>query len=426
MKLLAYRYLPVNIFLIYTIFVYAALFFGPIKYVEMDYLAVILFCSVFAIMMLLGFIKGVSGSFHVEPEPLGKKSEKLINFIIILSVIIAFKLWGQFILSGRSLSLASMGDNYVSSYDGYTRGQASIGFSYIFAIFEQTLTTICLLVTFSHFGTLKKNIKIMALFVVLTYLLVNVIGSGKQKYLGDVLIFLSYSYLIKMSIFRRKIGINKFIGYTALISVFICLFSFILNSRYSAIGINSGNISDSLHPLIVWDSGSILFDVFGEELAFPIGMFLGYFSNGLYGLSLSLHMDFEWTYLVGNSYSLSRIIEVVISSPGLILANSYPFRAEELGWGLDKWHSAFSWFASDVSFPGVIVLGAFFGFFYGRIWKGAQSNRNAFSKPIFIYLSLGAVFIYSNNQMFHSLSGVFTFVILISLYFLSRKPLKLF
>ncbi|WP_407530739.1 O-antigen polymerase [Vibrio parahaemolyticus] len=424
MKLFTYRYLPVNIFLVYTLFVFIALFSGPVKYFGMDYLSVVSFCSAFAFMMLFGFIKGVSGSFHVNPMSVGPKSEKLINIIIFLAVVVAFKSWGQFIMSGRSLSLAAMGDNYVSSYSGYERGQASIGFAYILAIFEQTLTTLCLLVVFSHFSSLRRSIKMMALFVVFSYLLVNVIGSGKQKYLGDILIFLSYSYLIRMAIYKKQISVNKVIVFAVLVAIFIVLFSFILSSRYTAIGIDSMNISNSLHPLMIWDNDSILIGVLGEEIGFPIGMFLGYFSNGLYGLSLSLHMDFEWTYLVGNSYSLAKIIEVTMSEPGLILANSYPFRADELGWGLDKWHSAFSWFASDVSFPGVIILGALFGFFYGRVWKGAISNKNIFSKPIFIYLSLGSIFLYSNNQMFHALSGVFTFVILVTLYFLSRSPSK--
>ncbi|AIL69427.1 putative oligosaccharide repeat unit polymerase [Vibrio vulnificus] len=424
MKLFTYRYLPVNIFLCYTLFVFVALFFGPVKYFGMDYFAVVLFCIAFTTMMLLGFIKGVSGSFYVTPIPVGPKSQKLIYLIIFLAVIIAFKSWFQFIVSGKSLSLAAIGQNYVSSYDGYERGQASIGFSYILVILEHTLTTLCLLVVFSHFGTLKRSIKIMALFVIFSYLVVNVIGSGKQKYLGDILIFLSYSYLIKMAVNNKRISINKIVGYSLLILIFIIIFSFILSSRYSAIGIDSVNISRSLHPLIFWDSDSVLVDILGEEVAFPIGMFLGYFSNGLYGLSLSLHMEFEWTYLVGNSYSLAKIIEVTTSEPGLILANSYPFRAGELGWGLDKWHSAFSWFASDVSFPGVIILGAIFGFFYGRVWKGALSNKNVFSKPIFIYLSLGAIFLYSNNQMFHALSGVLTLAILVVLYFLSRQNTK--
>jgi len=424
MKLFTYRYLPVNIFLCYTIFVYIALFFGPVKYFGMDYLAVVLFCSAFCAMVLLGFIKGASGSFHVVPMPVGPRSEQLINIIIFLAALIAFKSWGQFIMSGRSLSLAAIGENYVSSYDGYERGQASIGFSYILAIFEQTFTTLCLLVVFSHFSALKKSVKILSFFIVFSYLLVNVIGSGKQKYLGDILIFISYSYLVKMAIYKKKIGLNKVLGYIISIFVFIILFSFILSSRYTAIGVDSANIATSLHPLMLWDSDSLLVSVLGEKAAFPMGMFLGYFSNGLYGLSLSLNMDFEWTYLVGNSYSLAKIIEVVFSEPGLILANSYPFRADELGWGLDKWHSAFSWFASDISFPGVIILGVFFGFFYGRFWKGALSNKNVFSKPIFIYLSLGAIFLYSNNQMFHALSGVFTFVTLILLYSLSRPSSK--
>lgn len=408
MKLFSLRYSPLSIFILYTGFCFISLA-GPVKYINMNYGAVILFCSLFLFLFSLGFIKGSSGSDYNSRCEIDASSLKIIELVIIAAMAISFVDIVKVLTSGKSLSIQSMGENYLSGYSGYVRGQASIGFSYVLNIFKQSIVTLSLLVAFAHYARLGKKYKYMALFIVATYVLVNVVSSGKQKYLGDIIIFTFYGYLCKYVSSGKKLESDKVVKLIILSVLSFFMFSYILSLRYSAVGINASNIASSIHPLNYWDENSIVIYILGDDFGFPLGAFLGYFSNGLYGLSVSLGLDFQWTYFVGHSYSLSRIIEAAVASPDLIISQTYSVRAQSAGWGIDKWHSAFTWFASDVSFPGVIVLGWVFGYFYGVAWKGSITNKNAFSRPMFLYLSLGVVFIFSNNQMFHSLSGVIVF-----------------
>ncbi|ACA85944.1 O-antigen polymerase [Shewanella woodyi] len=422
MKLISYRYLPLNIFLLYTFFVMFALFFGPAQFRNMNFLYLASFLIINTFIFVFFFIAGAKGIVKWEH----KKSKNnfiegsFFKFFLYSGLLLSIVAWGDFFVSGKSISISNMGTNYVDGYDGYVRGSSSIGFSYILNIFSVSLQTLSLLFIFSNYIFLNKKQKLIACFVIFTYLIINVLVSGKQKYLGDIVIFFVYSYLIFSAVQNKRFSVSKILNYCFVFSVVVFSFSYILTSRYAAIDIDGSNIATALNSHVYWDSESIIIKIFGNTFGFGIGMFLGYFTNGLYGLNLALQLPFEWTYFLGNSYSLAKIVETAISSPGLILQHSYPFRAEELGWGLDKWHSAFSWLASDLTFPGTLCFMAFFSFSYARVWIASINNSNPFARPLFIYLSVGIVFVYSNNQLVHSLSGVFVLFALVIMYFIYK------
>lgn len=419
MKILSYRYLPINIYIIYTLFVFFSLFLGPVQYRNMDFFVLVPYVSLILLFFCVFFIHGTKGVLETNQNNV--LINKVFKLFIFFGLLISIKMWGVFFYSGKSLSLTSMGANYISSYDGYVRGQASIGVLYILNIFESSILSIAILFIFSSYQYMGKGLKRISWFIVSTYLLVNVIGSGKQKYLGDLIIFGIYSYLICLAISRKNFKVKTVLTYLFFFLIIFAAFSFVLSSRYSALGIDGANIAQKIHPMMYWDNESVIVSLFGEQIGFPIGMFLGYFTNGLYGLNLCLQLPFEWTYMLGNSYSLAKIIEVTASEPGLILNNSYPFRAESLGWGLDKWHSLFAWLASDVSFAGVILLAGLFGLIYGYLWRQCIMNNNPFARPLFIYLSLGVIFSFSNNQIMHNLSGVIMLIMLSIFYVLSMN-----
>lgn len=426
MKVFSHRYLPINLFVLYSIFVFCALIFGPAKYYYIDYLKLFGFLFTFLFLFYVGFIFGAKKKIHpcLGKEPTSVfRIKSIFRFFLYISVIIALADWAEFILSGKDFSLASMGETYVNSYKGYERGQANIGLTYVLNILLASITMITLLLIFSHYRDLKTSFKYLSIFVVFSYLIINVAGSGKQKYLGDIVIFLIYANLIKIASQSIKISVKKISIAIGIFIFIIGLFSFLLYQRYSAINLDGTNISTALHPLMYWDESSLVIKIFGDVLGFAIGMFLGYFTNGLYGLNLSLQLPFEWTYFIGNSYSTTKVVEFFLGDNGSIISRTYPYRAGELGWGQDKWHSIFSWLASDFTFFGVLVLSFLFAFIYGRLWINSIRNENPAARPFFIYMSLGVIFAYSNNQLVHSLSGVFVLLFLSLFYFVCKRLL---
>lgn len=408
--------LPLGIYVAYTAFVLIALVFGPVAYVSMDYMLVTQFVLAVVFLFAVGYI--LSAIFYKAPPSI--RANNLSNFLLIYkallvaSFLIGLVSWAELLSSGRSLSFSAMGENYVGQYDGYVRGQAVISVGYILNVFSQAVVSFTLLLVFSHFYLLSKSWRLIAIFVVLSYLLVNVVGSGKQKYLGDFVVFSCFSFLIWFANKGIKVRLRHILLIVPLVISVFCAFSYLLLLRYQAVNIDIHNISEKMHPLMYWRDDGLLTQYLGDDLGFSLGMFLGYFTNGLYGLNLSLSMDFEWTYFVGSSYSVAKVIEFIFATD--ILSHSYPLRAGDLGWGLDKWHSLFSWLASDLTFPGVLALSLVFGVFYGRVWLKGLDNRNPFARPLFLYLSLGLIFSFSNNQLMHSLSGVMVLVVLVFSY----------
>ncbi|MHC5347861.1 hypothetical protein [Metapseudomonas furukawaii] len=401
---------------------------GPIEYKDLDYLVLVSFIVALVFLFVCGYIIGARGSYQQHSIGFEERSvsylrvRRLLSVLLFLGVISSVGQWYSFLVSGGELNFGSIGENYVKGYEGYERGQAKVDFFYILNIFDQALAVLVLLFSIYYFRVMGAPARYAFLFVVATYLLINVVGTGKQKYLGDVVIFAFFCMLINFAAKGKRFKLRTFC-IAAVIAFFVFfLFVEILRQRYLAAGIGLDNIYEKTHPLISWDENSLVVSLVGADYALALGIFLGYFTNGLYGLYLSLTLPFEWSYFVGNSYSLGRIVEIALSADGSILEHTYPYRVGiTYGWGFDKWHSMFAWLASDITFLGVLFLAPLFSFLYARLWLQAINSNNPFAGPLFIYLSLGLIFGYANNQIMHGLAGVIVLAVLLAGWVLSRN-----
>lgn len=421
MKIFSYRYLPLNIYLGYTVFVVASLLVGPIEYKNLDYFVLFPFISVLVLLFSFGYIAGARGSYRQGSIGFENRAvcyqrvEGFISVLLVFGVISSVGQWLSFLALGGELNFGNVGENYVKGYEGYERGQASVDFFYILNIFDQAVASLILIFSFYYFRVMRAPARFAFFFVVATYLLINVVGTGKQKYLGDVAIFTFFCALINFVVSDKRFSFRVFIVTAGVVLFVLLLFVEILRQRYLAAGIGIDNIYEKTHPLINWDESSLIFNLVGSDYALAVGIFLGYFTNGLYGLYLSLTLPFEWTFFVGNSYSLGRIVEIATSSNAAVLEHTYPYRVGAVyGWGFDKWHSLFAWMASDITFLGVLFFAPLFAFLYARVWLQAIKASNPFAGPLFMYFSLGLIFSYANNQIMHGLSGVMVLVVLFS------------
>lgn len=419
MKIFSYRYLPLNIYVAYTVFVVVSLLVGPIEYKNLDYVVLLSFISFLVLLFYFGYIAGARGCYRQasigfeDRAACYQRVKFFIGFLLFFGVISSVRQWFSFFALGGGVDFGSVGENYVKGYEGYERGQASVDFLYIVNIFDQAVASLILIFSFYYFRVMMSPARFAFLFVVITYLLINVVGTGKQKYLGDVVIFSFFCGLIDFAVKDKKFNFRIFLMVSGVVFIVFLLFIEILRQRYLAAGIGVDNIYEKTHPLINWNEDSLVYKVVASDYVLAVGIFLGYFTNGLYGLYLSLTLPFEWTFFVGNSYSLGRIVEIVTSSNGSVLEHTYPYRVgAEYGWGFDKWHSLFAWMASDITFLGVLFFAPLFAFLYARVWLQAIKASNPFAGPLFIYLSLGLIFSYANNQIMHGLSGVIVLVVL--------------
>ena len=255
----------------------------------------------------------------------------------------------------------------------------------------------------------------MVVFSYISIILLETIGHGKQKQLGDIFIFLMIVFFVKTDLTnpytRKKLFKKIFIFGTLGVSLLVTVLYF----RYSALNINASNINEKVHELMEYDTHNIIFSIFGDQIGFPLSVFTGYLSQGYYGLSLSMQEPFVWTYFMGNSYSLTVFMQRFLGVP-VDFHDTYPYRASlHTGWDDSKWSTVFSWFAGDFTFVGTLFLFTLIAFLYAKVWKETYLYQNPISIVLFAMLTIALLYIPANNQLLHtpgSIIAVFFFFIL--------------
>ncbi len=128
--------------------------------------------------------------------------------------------------------------------------------------------------------------------------------------------------------------------------------------------------------------------------------FTDYLVQGYYGLSLSFNLPFESTFGIGNSIFVMSNVQKLT---GLnIMRRTYQYKVEQhYGWSaLGNWHTAYLWFANDVSFIGVLIVMFLIGYLFASVWKSFITYRNPFSFLLILLLSMFFFYISANNQVF--------------------------
>jgi len=401
-----------------------------VRYIGGDYVLVVTYVFLVTLLFAFGFLLGAQGPIPIRSvrkknyEILcGAKNTRLF-FIYLIIVSLCFTLygWWVFFTGAGSLSFSSLGSNYIDSYAGYERGQAKINFTYLLNILLYSVVGVVFFFSAFYYQGLSPWFKKSLAFVIFSFLFTQLVASGKQKFLGDFVVCATLAFGFYYARSAKQLSMKAVFGLSSGFFLVGFLFLEILRQRYVAIDIGVYNFSSRAHDLITMNESSLVFDVFGDEYGLAFSIFLSYFSNGLHGLALCLQLPFEWTYFVGNSYSLTRLVEIITDSNGAISAMSYPARAGEVfGWGASKWHSLYSWMASDFTFPGVAAIAFFFGAFYGRLWLEALAAKKFASGPLFAVFSLGLVFSLANNQIMHTLSGIITVLFVFAMWLLSGR-----
>jgi hypothetical protein len=158
--------------------------------------------------------------------------------------------------------------------------------------------------------------------------------------------------------------------------------------------------------------------------AAPTAVVMGldiYLTPGYYALSLSLREPFVPMYGVGNSTFLYRQA-ARITGDKEILKSPYPVRIEKYGWDSQQlWATIYPWIASDVSFPGTIVVIYFIGRLFALSWIDTLGCKNPFAVVIFSQFVIMLFYFPANNQLLQSGEGFAAFWVTLILWWRSRR-----
>lgn len=149
-----------------------------------------------------------------------------------------------------------------------------------------------------------------------------------------------------------------------------------------------------------------------------------YLTQGYYALSLSLQEPFVPCYGVGHSVFLQRQV-ARLTGDVYFVECPYPVRIAHRGWRPTTfWASIYPWIASDVTFPGTVVVMGLVGLLAARVWL------DSLTADPFAVAALGQVlvllyYVPAHNKVMHSGEGVSAFVVLVSLWLFTRRRLVL-
>jgi hypothetical protein len=417
------KFLPLKLFSAYIVFGVVVAVFGPVNYIEFKPFEVSLYMACFLILFTLGYTAGITVSvpagFHriASHRVLGLQ---VVKFCIAVSFLYKCQELAALAIAGNlNLSLDAIGEAYVNLYADYTRGSGTYQLAYILSIFFYLPLQVTLILGVYHFRSLSATYRLLVIGTILLLVLVNVVGQGKQKQFGDVLIFALSVLVLKIGAYQRRKSrfvLTAFAVGTAGM-VFLML---VLYSRYSALEIDIANINKVTHPLLEYDATHPLFTLLGDAVGFPAAVFCMYLTGGYQGLSLSFDQPFIWTHGVGHSYALTTLLDKVFGLP-VSVADSYPYRVgAATGWDEAKWHSVFSWLASDLTFAGAVVVFFFVAYVYAQCWKEAVLHRNPASIMLFSVLNLGLAFVPANNQLLHSPESYLSIIVVLAVWISTR------
>lgn len=268
-----------------------------------------------------------------------------------------------------------------------------------------------------HWRNLNWLYRACGAIVVLCLLIVS-LARGTDRETFDILVFLSAGWLVAHFRERNHAGSAKrrlalgrkvtvFASLFALLAV--AFFLFFVDRKLGRYGGEIDRLCIGFDQQICLLNTAFGSGWLGDWGVFALGVTASYMSQGYYGLSLAMSLDFQSTWGTGWSPLAARLYEM-ISGDTTRYALSYTFRMRAMGWSDEfSWSTLMVWFANDVGFLGALGILAFFAAMMGAAWRDAVLGRDDRAAIVFVLLFLMFVYLPANNQIGQTLDLTFAF-----------------
>ncbi len=144
-----------------------------------------------------------------------------------------------------------------------------------------------------------------------------------------------------------------------------------------------------------------------------------YMAQGYLGMSIALSEKFETSYGIGHSIFLQRVFDKHL---GLnVTERSFQRKINDRWNEHEQWHSAYSHFANDVSFPGVCVVMLLLGFYFSMVVSAAITSNDFIAKLLLPLFGILFLYLPANNQVFSFLETMSSFWILTAVFLYFNK-----
>jgi hypothetical protein len=412
------RLFPILFFFGYLNFTVFLFVLGPWEYPVESAFRLYLFLALAHLALLLGYL---SAAFRNPAQYSGKWAlSRLVKISVVLNLVLLLPTsrfrTGRFIpdiIGG----ITDPGGAYARSFILREGGEPLIEY---LRIFLGPLLYMALPLTVFYWNRLSRKVRAWGI-VSICGTVVLFIAMGTNKAIADTVLLVPCLVIAAYCAGQMKLSRKQIlrIGAASLLSslLFLAYFGFAVSSRQGS-PVTEGYLL-SAHTRLDEDN-FLIRNMPPAPAAALIGLDI-YLTQGYYALGLSLQEPFVPMYGVGNSMFLYRQAARITGNAEMA-ERPYPVRIEEYGWDAEGlWSSIYPWIASDVSFPGAIVVVFLIGRLFAQSWVDTLSGNNPLAVVMFSIFVIVLFYFPANNQMLQSGEGFTAFWGILILWRYTRR-----
>jgi hypothetical protein len=340
---------------------------------------------------------------------------RIVEITIIISVIyLIIKL--LFTRGGDINNLLGTFRNAAETY-AISSLKHSNPFSYM-DIFFNPIAVIAITNTIYCHNKLRKLYRYIVYFMILVSI-ASSIGSATRAGIMQLLILSFAAFLL--SIYQKNFIIRS---YHKILMIFVILLTIVGFFVYSNLLINKRGGVPIINPLTKEPpiENYFIFKITPQNLAPTIYNTSFYISHSYYQLNKAMNMPFKGlAFGLSNSYFVMDNIEQLTgwSWPKDI---SYGLRLDnEIGIGYGAyWSTFYTWIASDVTFPGTIIIVLFIAYMLSLALRDSLTSLNPLAVTAFCSLFY-FVFHFAFNNPLQDGAGIMTCFVIPFLWFVLRN-----
>ncbi len=279
---------------------------------------------------------------------------------------------------------------------------------------------------FLYWPRLSRTMKWLAMLALLLQLY-SFIATGTNKRLFDLVLLATWAIWLRGKVFaghhRPRIQTKHVVGLATMAVLVMLYFTYSQYQRNDE-QVREGFRFDSKTETGV-DANHILMAHSPDWLQHTIASSEMYLCGGYYGLSVCLEQEWESTFGTGNSLYFMKLVEK-FTGKGSVARKTYMGKAERYdGYRMMTcWHTAYPWIASDVSFPGALIIVFLYGMFFAMSWNDSLAGKNILAISVCSQFVVGLLYFSCNNQIVQSAESFCGFVPTFILWIVTRNRSK--
>ena len=422
MKIFKAKYIPLTIIIGFNFFTLFIFFTAPILWKTNNMFLFFLFALICQGLIALGYKIGYDkySARDVSKKPLFTLSNERLNFIFIFyaatflikyAYLLRYAIFDiRGMVSVLLIGLAAPTNGYALTLDSTIPYTVSWTLYFIISIINNSFFIIGF-IKWRDMNRAKKYAFLFFVFIEIFYWM----GRGTNFGVISIITTLLFSMMYKLK--SIKLSFRQIVLYGSLTIVLligsIAVFSFNMNSRRGGAELSYDQFDFGKSYV---DENSAAFAVVPVALHDTYMYVVSYLSQGYYHTCLAFDLSFQSTYFLGGNPALIALASIAHID---VWENTYVYRLKDKGVDpLVNWHSAYTWYANDVSFFGVPVVLFIIGYLLGISWTFSLNQNDFLSKIVFIVLGNMLLYLFANNTY---LSSVFySFVFICPLWYLTR------